>query len=287
MGTQKNKSNEIIRTLLKISRPRFYSYLLGPYAIGSVLAVSQPSDFLSLSTFLGFIFFSIPANLFVYGVNDLADFDTDQFNQKKKAYEHLLKKKENKYLLTAVIACLIFAIFYAFFIPLISKLLLCLFLFLAVSYSLPPIRFKARPFLDSYSNWLYILPGFVAYSSFSFNNITLLVFLGGSLWTAGMHTFSAIPDILADSKAGIKTTAALLGRRNALLFVLINWTLAVLLGSLILKFWIIPLFAYPIIPLLLLYKKNSISKTYRLFPYINALVGMYLFWIAVAFSWYL
>jgi 4-hydroxybenzoate polyprenyltransferase len=35
--------------------------------------------------FLAFaLYFTFPANLFVYGVNDFADYDTDKFNSKKQ-----------------------------------------------------------------------------------------------------------------------------------------------------------------------------------------------------------
>jgi lycopene elongase/hydratase (dihydrobisanhydrobacterioruberin-forming) len=72
--------------LIAISRPRFWMYLLGPYLIGYALAVSfHGTEYpYGLSyIFLFLLLFTLPANLFLYGINDMYDGDTDRENPKK------------------------------------------------------------------------------------------------------------------------------------------------------------------------------------------------------------
>jgi hypothetical protein len=100
-------------------------------------------------------------------------------------------------------------------------LLNSLYILMATFYSLPPIRFKARPFLDSFSNWFYIIPGAAGYHLSSNNLLPPLWFwVVGALWTAGMHALSAVPDIEPDRRAGIKTIATTLGPRGTMFFCL-------------------------------------------------------------------
>jgi 4-hydroxybenzoate polyprenyltransferase len=45
---------------------------------------------------LRLLYFTIPANLLIYGINDIADYDTDKKNPKKQAYESLLTPDKQK-----------------------------------------------------------------------------------------------------------------------------------------------------------------------------------------------
>jgi len=106
------------------------------------------------------------------------------------------------------------------------------FLILAVQYSAPPLRFKTTPLVDSVSNGLYILPGIAAYVVVAGSQPPALAVAGAWLWTMGMHTFSAIPDIEPDRAAGIRTTATFLGQRRTYGYVAGCWiAAAVAFGS--------------------------------------------------------
>ena len=75
-----------VAQLLKTSRPRFWIYLIGPILIAFAASGLQFSPLLIL---LG-LYATLPANLLIYGVNDIFDRDTDALNAKKSGYERRL-----------------------------------------------------------------------------------------------------------------------------------------------------------------------------------------------------
>jgi lycopene elongase/hydratase (dihydrobisanhydrobacterioruberin-forming) len=162
-----------------------------------------------------------------------------------------------------------------------QRWLLAAFLFLAVAYSAPPLRFKARPFLDSASNVLYAVPAFLGYVQAANAPVPPVVLAVGFLWTAAMHLFSAVPDIRSDREAGLKTTATTLGRRGALAACLLMWgaCFAVVAGSGVLWPWSLLSIVYPAIAALVLIAPATVNRVYWSFPYINGVAGMILFFL--------
>lgn len=208
--------------LWRTSRPRFWVYLAGPYLLGSFAGAPSADTFLAAPFWIGLAFFTLPANLLVYGVNDIFDYETDRRNAKKSGdpagYEKLLDPSEHPRLWTAVaLLCL----------PLLAllrpaargaELAMTAFLFFSVFYSAPPIRAKARPVVDSLFNVLYACPGFFGYllAGGAAGPVAPGVVAAAWLWCMAMHAFSAVPDIQADTDAGVPTVATLLGRRATL-----------------------------------------------------------------------
>jgi 4-hydroxybenzoate polyprenyltransferase len=88
--------------IVRISRPRFWLYLFGPYLVGLTAGASSTSDFLRLDSILFAIYFLLPANLLVYGINDIFDFETDSVNPKKRGYESLVGPERRRGLLLAI-----------------------------------------------------------------------------------------------------------------------------------------------------------------------------------------
>lgn len=126
----------------------------------AILTRDFPSLSDALLALLFFVMFSFPANLLIYGVNDLADNDTDQHNDKKNGYEHRVRNR---------FSLLLFVVIFAFFllnsVGIVSLFIqplalvpLGLFFVTAIFYSAPPVRAKALPFVDGVFNILYILP---------------------------------------------------------------------------------------------------------------------------------
>jgi len=266
-------------TLLKISRPRFWSYLAGPYAVGFAAGAVSLQQFTQWQFWLLLLFFLFPANLLLYGINDWFDEATDALNTKKSAQEHRLQKQQHRVLLIWLVAMGAMALFLLGLIPLYTVGWFVLFLFLSYSYSAPPLRFKSTPFLDSYSNLLYAASGFLAYALASGQPVSLLVVVAAWSWVVGMHAFSAIPDIVPDRQAGVQTVATFLGKEKALWFVAAHWfvtsVLAIWLGG--------PLFLlvliYPVLPVAIRFHRNlSLTQVYWWFPWINAVLGAILFW---------
>lgn len=264
----------------RISRPRFWTYLAGPFVIGYTAGVSKQIDLLSMPFFLQLLYFLIPANVLLYGINDLFDMDTDAKNKKKEIQENRLKKDEKKILQIIVgISFFVSLIFLMAQKNSMDTSIFCLFLVLSIVYSTPPIRFKARPFLDFSSNILYALPGFLAYHQITNTVPPLTIIIAAFCWTGAMHLFSAIPDITADKAAGITTTAVYLEKKGALLLCSLLWSIAFILIFSKLFPWSCLAVIYPLIPLLVLTKKTELIGVYWKFPYITAALGMLLFLI--------
>lgn len=258
---------------ITISRPRFWLYLAGPYLIGQGTTIDAVSLY-------GLLFFLIPANVLLYAVNDYADTDTDQFNEKKLDKESWAKSSlDTTYRIRLIILSTLMALPLMYFSPMSGRLLLAVFIFLSYAYSLKPFRLKGRPFLDSMSNVLYIIPGIYSYTYVTGTLPDAIYIVAAALWSWSMHLFSAIPDIKPDSQAGIQTTAVLLGTRNSLILCAFLWGMA---GLLMHNHLIILLCAtiYALVPILLTLRRASndeIMQAYWKFPYLNACVGFALY----------
>ena len=260
--------------ILKHSRPRFWLYLLGPVLVAGVAAQSSFYNYAWFWIFL--LFTTVPANIFLYGVNDLFDRDTDKHNEKKTKKEAKAKYNDTG-LILSVIASGILSLILFIFLPQKAMISFGLFIVLSIFYSAPPLRFKAKPFIDSFSNVLYILPGVALYTTLTGTHPVPLAIISGWAWTAAMHLFSAIPDIEPDKKAGLRTTAIVLGQRESLLFCSFLWAVSVISSWPLLPTVFNALsLLYPISALVPLYTKE-VTKQYWLYPYINGLIGFALF----------
>ena len=273
-----------LKDLINISRPKFWLYLAGTYFVGLVFASDNPSQLFTSFYVLNFLFFLIPANFLLYGINDYFDFDTDQYNDKKDSHEHRLKLKEKNLLIGYLLLCAALSFFVTALQTQIEvQLLFTLFLLLSYFYSAPPLRLKSFPLVDFSSNILYGIPALIAYYQVSGSFPPLLAIIAIFCWTSAMHLFSAIPDINPDKKARLHTSAVVFGKKLSLVICLIFWLLAATITMFINPSPILVLSViYPIIPFFLLIDKHlNINKIYWYFPYLNTFAGFILFLIAV------
>ncbi|MDP9380128.1 MAG: prenyltransferase [Chloroflexota bacterium] len=263
------------RKYLKISRPKFWLYLLGPYFLGAVLALEDPSQLWSWPFWSLFAWWTFPANLLLYGVNDISDYDTDQHNPKKVRDEALVYPHERPALLGTILLLTGLAVPALVASNTRVVLAFALFLALAVAYSVPPLRLKARPVLDSLSNSLYLTPLLAGWWSFTSDMPLPSLMLAGVLWCAAMHAYSAVPDIESDRRAGLSTIATLLGHEGTLLMCALSYLGAALLVSLHDALAGLLLGVYPLVMTAqLLRARARVSQWYRFFPVLNGLAGM-------------
>ncbi|MBA2379561.1 MAG: prenyltransferase [Blastocatellia bacterium] len=270
--------------LIAISRPRFWIYLFGPFLVGAAAAASAVTEFYSIEFVLFAICFSFPANLLVYGINDIFDYETDRLNPKKAGYELLVTPDRRKVLFAAIALVNVPFLIAAFYFSALAGAVMLSFWFLSIFYSAPPIRAKAIPILDSTFNFLYIMPGVFAFVLFSNSLPALDLIIAAGLWTMAMHAFSAVPDIEPDRSAGVATIATLLGRNKTIVFCLSLYIAAAALafpylGPVALTLGI----AYAAMMFFALFRRSSSSlfNIYRAFPLVNAAAGFVLFWAAV------
>ena len=270
--------------LFQVSRPRFWFYVFGPFIVGALVGAPDPRAYLSWTSLLWALFFLFPANLLIYGANDIFDYETDRRNAKKQGYELLVTPADHRALWRAIaLFCLPFAPL-LLWAPRACWFCLAGFLFFSLFYSAPPIRAKARPILDSVFNVLYIFPGALGYFLTGGHNFSLALFGAAWLWAMAMHAYSAVPDISADQDANVPTVATFLGLRGTLWFCLVLYVgaagislpflgwLSVVLGAIYTILMVRSLGAGT---------EAGVMKIYRVFPFVNALAGAALWWFAV------
>jgi 4-hydroxybenzoate polyprenyltransferase len=262
------------RRLLKRSRPRFWMYLAGPVLVGVAYGADSVAELFGAPAVALFAYFLLPANVYLYGVNDLFDADVDAENPKKRGRE--IQWDGDTLGLAAVFASGAGLLPLAWLVPPAAWPWLGGYVVLATAYSAPPLRLKTRPPLDSVSNGLYVLPGAAAYAALAGTAPPALAVLGGWVWTMAMHTFSAVPDIEPDRRAGIRTTATVLGERPTLLYCAVAWLVAAALFAVLDVRAGALLAVYPLLVAGIDVGGVDVDRAYWWYPAVNTLVGMVL-----------
>jgi len=259
--------------LLRLSRPRFWLYQGGPVVVAVTYAADNPTELFSPLAIALFLYFTLPANVFLYGVNDIFDADVDEHNPKKDEGREV-SYQGDRIVAGVIVGSGVLAAAFLPFLPVLGVVALLAWAALSVEYSAPPLRFKTTPFLDSISNGLYILPGVVAYAAIEGVAPPATAVAGAWLWTMGMHTFSAIPDIEPDREAGIQTTATYLDAENTYYYCVMCWLTAAFVFTY--THWVFGalLLIYPGLVFGILAVGVDIDEAYWWYPAINTLVGM-------------
>jgi 4-hydroxybenzoate polyprenyltransferase len=266
--------------VLRLSRPRFWLYLAGPVVVGAAYAATGPAALFDPLAVALFLYFLLPANVFLYGINDVFDADVDAGNPKKDDRE--VRYRGDRLVPGLVVVCGALGVAFLPLVPTDAAVAMVAFLLLAAGYSAPPVRFKTTPVLDSISNGLYVLPGVVAYAAVAGTAPPLAAVAGGWLWAMAMHTFSAIPDIEPDRQAGIRTTATVLGERRTYAYCAGCWLAAAAVFGLLHPFFAVVLGVYPLFVAGIVAADVDVARAYWWFPAINTLAGMV---ITVAALW--
>ncbi len=274
------------KEIMYVSRPRFWMYVFGTFLVGMMASGNIfLYDLYTVLILIGFgLFFSFPANVLIYGVNDIYDYQTDIHNEKKVAYETVLEPKKHS-ALWLIIGVSVFPFLPLFFmVNTPTKCALGVFLFTGIFYSAAPLRAKSKPPLDVlFSAIIYVSPALVGFFATGNTNVEWLAVLGGLIWAFGMQTYSAVPDIKADSKAGVATLATLLGEKKALWFCIVCYLLSASIGYLYVGVLAVVFGSfYGLMVLLSIKNRKKLFKYYTYFPLINVITGAVLFFYLFA-----
>jgi len=230
------------------------------------------------------IYFLFPANLLIYGINDIYDYDTDKLNPKKIAYETLVVPEEQKDLFRKIFLFNIPFIIGLFFINWHAIVALAFFVFFACFYSATPIRAKARPILDAlFSAGHYVATGVFGYYLVGGTGLPLIGIAAGVSWAVAMHAFSAVPDIQADTAGGLATIATKLGGKSTIVLCALLYALSAILAKASVGPWTL-IFGAIYVGLMaaaLAFQKDErkLFGLYKLFPTINTAIGGIIFLI--------
>jgi 4-hydroxybenzoate polyprenyltransferase len=220
----------LLPAAIKVSRPVSWINTAFPFAAAMILTTRE----VSWELVLGTLFFLIPYNLAMYGINDVFDYASDIKNPRKGGIEGALLDPALHRPLLVLIA--------AVTIPPAAVLMiaggpaaaawLAVSLFAVVAYSAPRLRFKERPVLDSItSSTHFVSPAVVGFAmagaSWTQGNVTLLAAF--FLWGMAAHAFGAVQDVGPDREAGIASIATAFGARATVRLSVVLWAASGLL----------------------------------------------------------
>ena len=218
----------MIPKLFWSSRPISWINTAFPFAAGYYLVLGE----INLTLVLGFLFFLIPYNLLMYGVNDVFDYESDLRNPRKGGIEGALL--EPKYHLPMLLISLHLPVPFVWHLALQgdaqSNLILGVVLFSVLAYSLKYLRFKEIPFLDSITSATHFVGPMVYGISLAGgdlgNQTLILITLAFFLWGMASHAFGAVQDIRADREANISSIGTVLGARATVRVAMVSYVLA-------------------------------------------------------------
>jgi len=167
---------------------------------------------------VGTLFFLVPYNLAMYGINDVFDYASDAANPRKGGVEGALlaPRLHRPVLWAAALSCLPFLGVLVTAGGPVTWLALAVSMFAVVAYSAPGFRFKERPVLDSLtSSTHFVSPAIVGLTlaGATFDASLVLVLAAFFLWGMAAHAFGAVQDIAPDRQAGIGSIATAFGAR--------------------------------------------------------------------------
>jgi lycopene elongase/hydratase (flavuxanthin-forming) len=180
---------------------------------------------------IGVVYFLVPYNLLMYGVNDVFDYESDLRNPRKGGVEGLVltDRWHGPVLVTAALTNLPFIAVLVAAGTVRSTLVLAVVLLAVVAYSAPGLRFKERPLVDSLTSSSHFvgpaLFGYVLVDG-TFGTPALAVLAAFFCWGVASQAFGAVQDISADVGAGIASVATWLGAAATVRFAIAAYTVS-------------------------------------------------------------
>lgn len=219
----------LLRMLVVASRPLSWINTAYPFAAVYFLTTGR----IDFTLIIGTIFFLVPYNLTMYGVNDVFDYESDLANPRKGGAEGA-KLPPRIHRATLVAAAVLTAPLVLTLVVLgadqpISWAVLAVSLFAVLAYSVRGLRFKEIPVLDSItSSTHFVTPALyaLALAGTTITPAIVLTMIAFFCWGMASHAFGAVQDIVPDRDAGIGSIATVLGAGRTVKFAIGMWTVA-------------------------------------------------------------
>ncbi len=219
---------EKLNVLFMTSRPLSWVNTAYPFAVGYLVM----GGVIDARLIIGTLFFLIPYNLLMYGINDVCDYESDMRNPRKGGVEGAVTPRKYHRLIvrSAVLSCLPFVLVLVLLGNWQSVLVLAAVLFFVVAYSARGLRFKEVPLLDSVASSLHFVgPLLYAYSLVGATQAGWLAAAAFFCWGMASQAFGAVQDIMPDREAKIRSIATVFGARATVWLAIILYTAAVCL----------------------------------------------------------
>ena len=207
-----------IAFLVKVARPGLWATSTWFY----LLPVGRMHVFDTARFWLGLIYVTFPLGLILYGWNDIADREIDQFNPRKGTFLFGARGSRADLLRLpfpiAIVQAFFVTVFWFFVGPKILLWFGALILFTAI-YNLPRFGLKSLPPFDILNQAGYLL---VFVLSSWLNHAPQLpwqTMIFGALFAMHSHVFGEVMDIEPDRRSGRHTTATVIGAIPAKLLI--------------------------------------------------------------------
>ena len=253
----------MLRRLVVISRPVLWVNTIGP----AVMAMWIGGELFNPEIIPLLIWLTVPFNLWLYGINDIFDRETDLLNARKGGVQGaVLAVSEIKWVLWGIAVTNIpFLIYFFLNYSLVTNIWIVVYYLFFLNYSAPPLRWKSRPFWDAFSNIDYAFP--LVFVALALNyEVNWIGAVGLMVWGVAKQAYDAIQDIYEDRAVGIETTATKLDIKGTVIWSTVFWSIATVMFLIV----NIPLgIANGIYVGYLLYnqyKKPTLDEARRLYP---------------------
>ena len=237
----------MLKALFVSSRPLSWVNTAFPFAAAYLLTTRE----VDATLIIGTLYFLIPYNLAMYGINDVFDYESDLRNPRKGGVEGALldRRMHRPTIIAAITTNVPFLVYLVLVGSPLSWLVLAVSVFAVVAYSAKGLRFKEKPFLDSVtSSTHFVSPAVYALvlAGATFTPGLWAVLGAFFLWGAASHAFGAVQDVIADREADISSIATVIGAKATARLAVI----AYLAGGVLLLFtqWPGPLAAVLVLP---------------------------------------
>ena len=282
----------MLSKLFVSSRPLSWVNTAFPFAAAYFLS---GGDLVTLV--VGTLYFLIPYNLAMYGINDVFDYESDLRNPRKGGVEGAVldRSMHRPTLIAVAVTNIPFVVYLVAVGSPLSWLVLAISLFAVVAYSAKGLRFKEIPFVDSLtSSTHFVSPAVYGLVLAGATFTPQLVALLGAffLWGVASHAFGAVQDVIADREGGLASVATVIGARATVRLSVVAYLLA---GALLLfTSWPGPLAALLALPYAVSCAQfwnvtdadsETANRGWKRFLWLNFVTGFLVTMLMIWFAW--
>lgn len=277
-----------LKKLFVISRPISWPNTAYPFAAGYLVSGGS----IDVLFFVATLYFLIPYNLLMYGVNDVFDYESDIRNPRKGGIEGAREQKAFHPVImwSALASNVPFIIFLLLSGSLLSAAILAIVIFFVIAYSIAKLRFKEIPVLDSITSSIHFVgPLVYALTLTGISSEQIPYVLAFFLWGLASHAFGAVQDIIPDREGSLASIATVFGARWTVRIVFTLYLIsALLIASQGISGLIVGLagllYVANVTPYLRITDKTSGSanKAWRRFIWLNLITGFVITMVLIA-----
>lgn len=217
----------MIGSIVKASRPVSWINTAFPFAAAYIVITRE----IDARLIVGTLFFLVPYNLLMYGVNDVFDYESDLANPRKGGIEgdvvrdRAVAQRIHKGILWASAITVAPPLAWLLTQGSVASALTLLAVVAGVlAYSVPVLRFKERPFLDSVTSALHFAGPMIYAFVLTGTHLTARsiwpLWAAFIAWGMASHAFGAVQDVRADREGGIASIGTVMGARVTTWFAL-------------------------------------------------------------------